>query len=540
MELPKHYSLHSEKDDHFVLHDKRDGKTFKVAKKSIHPAHQIRIMKMQKLNEGGDVEAPEDQISNPEVDFFNNPQVSQSNQGALEGLKSGLMGVPGAIRSLWHYEAPKGPEVPPMSMPQQAPMPQDDTSQAAQIVAQDMAGGQAPAQQAATQQMAPQRSLLAGTPYEGAFKMMESGIANKAAAEAQGFQAQQQAIQDNMEQMRQFNMTSQQEAWNKRVELDNMMDEMKSQKIDPNRLWASRDRGSRVLAGLSLILGGIGAGLTHGPNLALEQMNRLVDQDIDAQKTDINNKHTLYNMNLKRYGDQLMADQSTRLQMNQMMQFQVQAAMAKANSAGAMAAGQQMLGQLKMQQADTAMKFGVLMAKHKIMGAGTGEGGIPVVAEPAQLLDDEKYLEKRVVVNGKAYQAASPKEGEELRTTMAKITPIERDINLLRSLGPEALLDPAKHQLVEGLVGRLSMNVNEFNGYKRFTDVDDKVIQKQFNNPATVKALLAGNESNVDTLKALRLKMNESLRNGLVNYREGQADTFQPSNSGKLPLNKGK
>jgi len=163
-----------------------------------------------------------------------------------------------------------------------------------------------------------------------------------------------------------------------------------------------------------------------------------------------------------------------------------------------------------------------------------------VVAEPAQLLDDEKYLEKRVVVNGKAYQAASPKEGEELRTTMAKITPIERDINLLRSLGPEALLDPAKHQLVEGLVGRLSMNVNEFNGYKRFTDVDDKVIQKQFNNPATVKALLAGNESNVDTLKALRLKMNESLRNGLVNYREGQADTFQPSNSGKLPLNKGK
>ncbi len=56
MELPKHYSLHSENDSHFVVHDARDGKTFHIAKKELHPANQIKVMRMQKLADGGDVD----------------------------------------------------------------------------------------------------------------------------------------------------------------------------------------------------------------------------------------------------------------------------------------------------------------------------------------------------------------------------------------------------------------------------------------------------------------------------------------------------
>lgn len=56
MSFPKHYSLKKEHDKHFEIHDKRDGKSFTVAKKDLHPAHQIKIMKMQKLAEGGTVQ----------------------------------------------------------------------------------------------------------------------------------------------------------------------------------------------------------------------------------------------------------------------------------------------------------------------------------------------------------------------------------------------------------------------------------------------------------------------------------------------------
>ena len=67
-------------------------------------------------------------------------------------------------------------------------------------------------------------------------------------------------------------------------------------KVDPNRLLASRSTSDEVKWGLAAFFGGIGAALTGGPNMAVEALNRAIDQDIDAQKNAIANAKDTVNM----------------------------------------------------------------------------------------------------------------------------------------------------------------------------------------------------------------------------------------------------
>lgn len=69
----------------------------------------------------------------------------------------------------------------------------------------------------------------------------------------------------------------------------------KSGKLDPNRVWNNMSTGNKVLASVGLFLGGLGAG-SGGTNRALQTINKTIDDDIDAQKTEIlKNKDLLLN-----------------------------------------------------------------------------------------------------------------------------------------------------------------------------------------------------------------------------------------------------
>lgn len=63
-----------------------------------------------------------------------------------------------------------------------------------------------------------------------------------------------------------------------------------SDRIDPNRIWNNASVGAKVTAGIGILLSGIGQGLAGGPNLALQQINRIIDLDLEAQRENLGTK----------------------------------------------------------------------------------------------------------------------------------------------------------------------------------------------------------------------------------------------------------
>lgn len=60
---------------------------------------------------------------------------------------------------------------------------------------------------------------------------------------------------------------------------------------DPNRYWHNKSTASKIGSGIAVMLGALGAGLTGGPNLALQGLEKAIDDDIAAQRTNIGQKN---------------------------------------------------------------------------------------------------------------------------------------------------------------------------------------------------------------------------------------------------------
>ncbi|HUV84145.1 MAG TPA: hypothetical protein VMV86_00465, partial [Methanosarcinales archaeon] len=110
-----------------------------------------------------------------------------------------------------------------------------------------------------------------------------------------------------------------QKAMNMQLSLQNEMNGLQGQliennkkQIDPNRFWNQSSTWNKVLAGISIALGGLGSGATGGVNRAFEIINGAVADDIKAQEANISNDYknisgraALTQLKLKSVGDYL-------------------------------------------------------------------------------------------------------------------------------------------------------------------------------------------------------------------------------------------
>lgn len=74
------------------------------------------------------------------------------------------------------------------------------------------------------------------------------------------------------------------------AERDAAVDEYRSAHVDPSRVAKGRGIGGTVLAAIAMGLGAFGASITHGPNYAMQILDKQVDDDIRAQEGEIAKK----------------------------------------------------------------------------------------------------------------------------------------------------------------------------------------------------------------------------------------------------------
>lgn len=127
-------------------------------------------------------------------------------------------------------------------------------------------------------------------------------------------QAQQQAVKDYENQIAQDRALQQQQQQDFAKKDADLFMAVKNGKVDPNRLVNNMSTGSKILAGLGLLISGGGAGRS-GTNLAFEEMNRAINNDISSQQNDLTNKTNLWKMNRESYQDDQKAHLVTQNQL---------------------------------------------------------------------------------------------------------------------------------------------------------------------------------------------------------------------------------
>lgn len=429
----------------------------------------------------------------------------------------------------------------PMPSAQAAPVPTDTQGKPpilsdaeAQAAAERQAlmganGGPTPASAAAPTQ--PQGVQLPKD-MQNAYGMQIAGIkGNAQAAQAAGDQAS-QAWNDYNAQIQQREQAYQERLKAIDDEQNQLMQKFATNKVDPNRVWNNASTGNKIMAGLGLVLSGMGSGVTGQPNGALEIIQKKIDRDIEAQKSDKDTSRSLFQMNMEKYKNAQMAEEATRLQMNTALNAKLESIKATTGSQQAKANAQILQGQLQMQIAQQKHQMAMMQMQAGVYGSGSGQGGVPIGKEPPMLMLDEKYREHRVPINGTAYQAATKEGAEHLRKMESMYQPIVKDIALLNGLGSDAMVSPEKRVRAKAALGRIAMALNEFNGYNRFTEMDDKTLREQFNDPSAFMSILQGKGATMDTLNALKTKLENERSKNLIGYR-GTAD-FQGTPVGNV------
>jgi hypothetical protein len=154
--------------------------------------------------------------------------------------------------------------------------------------------------------------------------------------------------------------------------------------IDPKNFWASKGTGSKIATGVGLILGGMGAGLTGGPNQVLQMVNNQIDRDIDAQKAEQGKKLNILTALQQQYGNAQQAASMARVLKADQVSNNLAKIAALSKDPLAMDRANQAVAQIHIQTAPELQKVAMTQALNRM--AGTGQ------LKPAQAVAWNPYM----------------------------------------------------------------------------------------------------------------------------------------------------
>lgn len=170
---------------------------------------------------------------------------------------------------------------------------------------------------------------------------------------------------------------------------DQVVNYLDSNPVDAERFYRSKSDLGKASTAIGLILGGLGAGLSGGPNVALDFLNKQIDNDIKSQIENRKSKETLLGQLEKQYGNETMAQQVLQSTLQTRLANQINKAALASGDKLAMARAQQVTAKL-MADANAPMQA---IAREQAIGDMLAAGQDPL-AMGVQL--DEKQMKRAV------------------------------------------------------------------------------------------------------------------------------------------------
>lgn len=306
---------------------------------------------------------------------------------------------------------------------------------------------------------------------------------------------------------------------------DEMVNDLQNQKLDAGRLFKTNP----VFALGAILVGATGG--RDGVNTVLQFVDRdLRDQQsaIDSKKDSIRARESVYGQMRAQFGDKRLADENFRVMgleaakqqlaaigaksSNPQVQAKVdeqiaainqeQAKRKEALAAEALRLAQQQAAAARAQQLATQRYNDERTDKErdyqlKLAGAKTdrikaeGEAGI-------------KQSEREYTVDGKSYQASSPKDAEEIKKAAQFRDAIRKDAQLLKDLRKEygnEIWDRAALARANAAASRLTLNVKELGNLGALSGSDRELTEAQVpTNPLSWSESTDGVNTRMDDL----------------------------------------
>ena len=332
MKIPKHYSLKQDNPDHYVLHDKRDNTEFKIAKYHLEDYQHKQIAKIPKFAEGGVVGDP---LAIPSLTGYDPNDANKDwkgqpkDQGKTKDQPVKMWGggdvggVPdpelssqyNKDQTVFPSENVTGnkPTMDQSEQPAVPPIAQED--QTAQAIPSE-----APRPPNALSQVTPfnlkefQQTQQAGEAAEYNLGKEKGALSKEESGEYKNLGTLLQSAQD----------AGATKAAVLSKQNDSLFNSILNQKIDPNQYINNMSTTNKIISAIAIGLGGGFSGMTGQPNPALGMLNDAITRNIEAQKSDLGKKQTLYSENLKRYNDERLATAATFSNLSTIAQAKIQ------------------------------------------------------------------------------------------------------------------------------------------------------------------------------------------------------------------------
>lgn len=161
--------------------------------------------------------------------------------------------------------------------------------------------------------------------------------------------------------------------------------------IDPSHFMSSRTPLDKVAISIGLILGGIG-GQGRG-NMALDFLNKQIDNDIEAQKAELGKKHNLLSANMEQFRNMRDATTMSKLLMSDVYAAKLEQAADKAVDMQAKSRALQAAGQLRQASAPLMAQLAQRQALIKGMEKGAVNPGLAIQHLVPKEQQDEAFKE---------------------------------------------------------------------------------------------------------------------------------------------------
>ena len=185
--------------------------------------------------------------------------------------------------------------------------------------------------------------------------------------------------------------------------------------IDPKHYMENMGSGQKVATGIGLFLGGFSSAFTHQGNPAMDFLNKQIDRDIAGQESRLGQQKTILGANQELFHDQMLANNATRINMNDIYDHKIQLAASQLGTPAAKAQADAAHSKFALENAQllqqNALRATVLQSIHQSNGAGLepaqlGQAGI--IPEADAVKEQSAYLAKKAAIasGNQAYEDA--------------------------------------------------------------------------------------------------------------------------------------